>query len=87
MHYDAEIQRTVEQLGELIHHKLTTDPEIDALVKRIKHAGLMLTITVEANPDPVSPEELALTPFDRQLLKQMKIEAHEDTDAPDEPGS
>ena len=83
MHYDAEIQRAVEHLGNLIHHKLTTDVEISALVQRIKHAGLLLSITVEANPDPVSPEELEITPYDRQLLKQMRIELQEEPDDPD----
>ena len=85
MHYDAEIQRVVEHLGELIHRKLTTDSEINTLVQRLKRAGLLLAITVEANPDPVSPEELAITKFDRQLLKQMRIDVRDEDDGPDEP--
>ena len=84
---EPDIQKAVEHLGELVFQRLTSDPEIDAMVQHIKDRGMILSFIIEANPDPMDQDQLSLTTFDRQFLQKLHIRVTEDIHENDTDGS
>ena len=77
---DKELQREVEQLGDLLYRKLSDDDEISSLIHQIKEKGMTLSIVIEANPKIDELDEMDFTDFDRHFLERLNIRVEDETD-------